>query len=67
MNLQSEKPLEGASVPPNITPANILNCAYMELLQWDDGRIFPEVSKFYGNQRATRIKLLQKGGQLLTI
>ena len=33
----------GATEPNQATPAAILNGAYMEILQWDDSHIFPEV------------------------
>jgi hypothetical protein len=44
-NLKSRPvaPEEEVSQPNMPTPAAILNGAYMELLQWDTSRIFPEV------------------------
>ena len=41
---------EGASNASQVTPAAILNGAYMEILLWDDSQIFPEVfQKIPGN------------------
>ena len=36
---------EGAAEANQATPATILNGAYMEILQWDDSHIFPEVHR----------------------
>ena len=36
---------EGAAEVNQATPATILNGAYMEILQWDDSHIFPEVRR----------------------
>ena len=43
---QAGSDVDGATSLPIITPAGILNEAYMELLQWNDKEIFPEVLCF---------------------
>ena len=41
-----DSPREGATAEsPETTPAAVINTAYMELLDWDEGRTIPEVSQ----------------------
>ena len=40
---EGQSTAEGATDASQTTPAAILNGAYMEILQWDDSHIFPEV------------------------
>ena len=40
-----DSPREGASAAPQPTPAAIINTAYMELLDWDEKKTTPEVSR----------------------
>ena len=40
----TQSPEGGLVAPPGVSPVAILNEAYMELLQWRDDDVFPEVS-----------------------